>query len=162
MSEPVRSIVTPARCDYTFTVSGKAARFLEEIKQGRILGVRCPNCHKVYVPGKGTCAKCGVAMSEEIFVKDTGTVTTYCVVRVPSENINLELPYVAAHIVLDGADIPFFALVQEIDAADIRMGMRVAAVWAPKEEWDNTLNNIRYFKPLDEPDVPFDDFKEHL
>ena len=54
------------------------------------------------------------------------------------------------------------ALVQEIDAADIRMGMRVQAVWAPKEEWDTSLSNIRYFKPLDEPDVPFDDFKEHL
>ena len=42
------------------------------------------------------------------------------------------------------------------------MGMRVQAVWAPEEEWDITLNNIRYFKPIDEPDVPFDDFKEHL
>jgi len=162
MSDPIKSITTPARCDYIFTVCGEAARFLEEIKHGRLLGVRCPSCHKVYVPGKGTCARCGVAMSEEVFVKDTGTVTTYCVVRVPSDNIELELPYVAAHIVLDGADIPFFALVQEVDAADIRMGMRVAAVWAPEEEWDNTLNNIRYFKPIDEPDVAFDDFKEHL
>jgi uncharacterized OB-fold protein len=162
MSEPVTSITTPVRCDYTFSVSGEAARFLEEIRQGRILGVRCPDCNKVYVPGKGTCAMCGVAMSEEVFVEDTGTVTTFCVVRVPSDNIELELPYVAAHIVLDGADIPFFALVQEVDAKNVRMGMRVQAVWAPREEWDITLSNIRHFKPLDEPDVPFDEFKEHL
>lgn len=160
--EPVKSIVTPVRADYRFTVSGEAARFLEEIAQGRILGVRCPQCRRVTVPGKGSCARCGVEMDEEVFVKDTGTVTTFCIVRVPSENIAIELPYVAAHVLLDGADIPFFALVQECDAADVRMGMRVQAVWAPKEEWRPTFENIRYFKPIDEPDVPFDDFKEHL
>jgi hypothetical protein len=160
--EPVKSITTPVRAEYTFNVSGEAARFLEEIAQGRIMGVRCPNCHKVYVPGKGSCARCGVEMDDEVFVEDTGTVTTFCVVRVPSDNIDLELPYVAAHVLLDGADIPFFALVQECDAADVRMGMRVKAVWAPREEWEANLKNIRYFKPLDEPDVPFDDFKEHL
>ncbi len=83
-------------------------------------------------------------------------------VRVPSENIDLTLPYTAAHILLDGADIPFFALIQECDATDVRMGMRVEAVWAPEAEWGPTFENIRYFRPIDEPDVPYDDFKEHL
>jgi len=55
-----------------------------------------------------------------------------------------------------------FALLQECDAADVRMGMRVEAVWAPKEEWGPTAENIRYFRPVDEPDVPYDEFKEHL
>ena len=95
-------------------------------------------------------------------IEGKGTVTTFCIVRVPSENIELKLPYVAAHILLDGADIPFFALIQECEAEDVRMGMRVEAVWAPKEEWGPTFENIRYFRPIDEPDVPFDDFKEHL
>ena len=44
---------------------------------------------------------------------------------------------------------------------DIRIGMRVEAVWRPKEEWDYSLANIKYFKPLDEPDVPFDEIKEY-
>ena len=98
----------------------------------------------------------------EVEIGNKGTVTTYCIVRVPSENIDLPLPYTAAHILLDGADIPFFALVQECDAGDVRMGMRVEAVWKPQEEWGPTLENIRYFRPIDEPDVPYDDFKEHL
>ena len=51
-------------------------------------------------------------------------MTTFCVVRVPSENIDLKLPYTAADILLDGADIPFFALLQECDADDVRMGMQ--------------------------------------
>ena len=161
-AEPVKSITTPVRCEYTFNVSGAAARFLEEIAKGRIIGKRCPSCKRVTVPAKGHCARCGVETAEEVEVQPTGTVTTFCIVRVPSENIDLELPYTAAHILLDGADIPFFSLVQECDAADVRMGMRVEAVWAPKEEWGPTFENIRYFRPNGEPDVPFDEFKEHL
>jgi len=158
----VRSIVTPSRLEYDYTPGIATTRFLRGMKEGRILGQRCPSCRKVYVPARGSCPRCGVPTEEEVQVQDKGTVTTFCVVRVPSENIDLKLPYTAAHILLDGADIPFFALIQECDAEEVRMGMRVEAVWAPREEWSTTLENIRYFRPLDEPDVPFDDFKEHL
>ncbi len=130
--------------------------------QGRILGQRCPTCGKVYVPPRGSCPRCGVATTDEVEVSDKGTVTTFCIVRVPSENIDLKLPYTAAHILLDGADIPFFALIQECDAEEVRMGMRVQAVWKPREEWGPTFENIPYFAPLDEPDVPFEKFREHL
>lgn len=160
--KPVTSIVTPSRLEYDYTPGAATTRFLRGMKEGRILGQRCPSCTKVYVPTRGSCPRCGVPTDEEVEVTGKGTVTTFCVVRVPSENIDLTLPYTAAHILLDGADIPFFALLQECDAADVRMGMRVEAVWAPESEWDTTFENIRYFRPIDEPDVPFDDFKEHL
>ena len=52
--------------------------------------------------------------------------------RVPSENIDVPLPFACAHVLLDGADIPFFALIQECPLEDVRMGMRVEAVWAPQ------------------------------
>ena len=159
---PVKSIVTPSRLEYDYTPGTATTRFLRGMKEGRILGQRCPSCRKVYVPARGSCPRCGVPSEEEVEVSGRGTVTTFCVVRVPSENIDLKLPYTAAHILLDGADIPFFALIQECDAEAVRMGMRVEAVWAPREEWGPTLENIRYFRPIDEPDVPFDEFKEHL
>jgi uncharacterized OB-fold protein len=158
----IKSIVTPVRLDYDFTPGEATTRFLRGMESGRILGQRCPQCTKVYVPARGSCPRCGVPTEEEVEVNGRGTVTTFCVVRVPSENIDLELPYTAAHILLDGADLPFFALIQECDASDVRMGMRVEAVWAPREEWGPTFENIRYFRPIDEPDVPFDEFKEHL
>ena len=115
------------------------------------------------MPARGACPRCGVATAETVeVISDRGTVTTFCVVRVPSENIDLKLPFVAAHILLDGADIPFFALIQECDASDVRMGMRVEAVWAPREEWGPTFANIRYFRPTTSPTSPFEKFKEHL
>jgi uncharacterized OB-fold protein len=161
-AEPVTSIVTPVRTTYHFVPGSAAQKFLRGIERGKLLGQRCPSCKKVYVPARGSCARCGVATEEEVLVSDKGTVTTFCIVRVPSENIDLELPYCAAHILLDGADMPFFSLLQECPTEDVRMGMRVQAVWKPEAEWEPSFENIRHFRPIDEPDVPFEEFKEHL
>ncbi len=38
------------------------------------------------------------------------------------------------------------------------MGMRVEPVWAPPEERGPTFESIRYFRPLDEPDAPFESY----
>ncbi len=44
----------------------------------------------------------------------------------------------------------------------MRMGLRVQAVWVDDAELSTTFENIKWFVPIDEPDTPFDDFKEHL
>ena len=62
-------------------------------------------------------------------------------------------PYVCAMIRLEGANISFLHLIQEIDLKDIRIGMRVEAVWKDKSEWDTTLENIKWFKPSDGDDI---------
>ena len=156
-SEAVKTIVTPMRLEYEYTAAGTHAEFLQNIAEGRLLGARCGSCEKVYVPARGSCPRCGVLIEDRCEISDKGTVTTFCVVRVPSENIELKLPYVCAHILLDGADIPLFALIQECEAEDVRIGMRAEAVWAPREDWGPTFENIRYFRPSGEPDVPAED-----
>jgi len=152
--ETVKTIVTPTKLVYEWTASGAQAAFLDEIQTGRLTGQRCPSCKKVYCPPSGNCARCGVATTETVDVSDKGTVITFCIVRVPSENIELKLPYCAANILLDGSDLPFISLMQECEVADVRIGMRVEAVWAPKAEWGPSFENIRYFRPSGEPDVP--------
>ncbi len=158
MSEPgpVKSIVTPTHLVYEYTATGAHAEFLHQIGQGRLVGQRCSECGKVYCPPSGACARCGVATSEWVDVADRGTVTTFCIVRVPSENIEQKLPYCAANILLDGSDLVFIALLQECEVADVRIGMRVEAVWRPRSEWTPTFENIRYFRPSGEPDVPIE------
>jgi uncharacterized OB-fold protein len=150
----VKAIVTPTSLTYHFAATGTLADFLQNIAEGRLVGQRCPSCKKVYCPSRSNCPRCGVATAEQVEVADRGTVTTFCIVRVPSENIDLELPYCAANILLDGSDMPFIALLQECEAEDVRIGMRVEAVWTPREEWGPTFENIRYFRPSGEPDVP--------
>ena len=66
----------------------------------------------------------------------------------------VELPYVAASVALDGADISIFAMIQECKAEDARMGMRVEAVWKPDGERQGSHEDILYFRPTGEPDAP--------
>lgn len=162
MNDIIRSINTPTRLDFEYTAGLASTRFLRGMAEGRILGQRCPECSKVYVPPRGSCPRCGVPTEEEVEVSGKGTVTTFCIVRIPSERLSVPPPFTCAHILLDGTDIPFFALIQECAFDAVRMGMRVEAVWVPKEELAPTFESIRYFKPIDEPDAPFESYREHL
>jgi hypothetical protein len=42
------------------------------------------------------------------------------------------------------------------------MGMRVAAVWKPREQWGTTAENIDHFQPTGEPDAPYESYAHHL
>ena len=150
----IQAIVTPTSLTYQWAATGAQADFLTEIAEGRLIGQKCDECGMVYCPPSGSCARCGVETTEVVPVQDKGTVTTFCIVRVPSENIDVKLPYCAANILLDGSDMPFTALIQECDAEEVRIGMRVEAVWKDPSEWGTTFENIAYFRPTGEPDVP--------
>jgi uncharacterized OB-fold protein len=158
----VKSIVTPIRLEYTYAAAAAAQSFLHGLAEGKILGQRCPVDGKVYVPPRGSCPEHAVSLVDELEVKDSGTVTTFCIVRIPAENLSVDPPFVAAHVLLDGADIPFFHVIHGCRPEDVRMGMRVRAVWASKEELAPTLRSIHYFEPSGEPDASFDSFQEHL
>ena len=68
---PVTRIVTPIRLDYTYSPGEAASTFLRGIKEGKLLGRRCPSCQKVYLPPRGACSMCGVAFAEEVAVSYT-------------------------------------------------------------------------------------------
>jgi uncharacterized OB-fold protein len=152
----------PIRLDYTFTPGVAQTRNLLGLARGQFIGQRCPKCRKVYVPSRGSCPTDGVATTEEIQLPDTGTVTTFCVVNVPFAGQSIELPYVCAQILLDGADISFMGLIQEIKADDIRMGLRVKAVWVEPDQLGPSMASVKYFRPTGEPDADYESFKEYL
>lgn len=159
--EPVCQIVTPVKVDYTYTPGIAANKFLHGLKQGKLIGAACDVCGRVYVPPRGACPRCAAPTSQFRELEHKGTVITLTVVRVPSENIDVPLPYCVASILLDGADISMNGLIQECELEDVRIGMRVEAVWRPESEWDYGMANIKHFRPIDEPDVPFDQIKEY-
>lgn len=160
--EPVRGIRTPARLEYTFTAGEATSRFLRGIAAKRILGERCPVCGKVYVPPRGSCPVDGVATAEQVELPHTGVVTTYCVVNVQFYGQEIEVPYVCATVLLDGADIGLFGLIQEIPFDQVRMGMRVEAVWIDDDELTHSLGSIRYWRPTGEPDAAYETYREHV
>jgi uncharacterized OB-fold protein len=161
-AEPVTMVTTPVHLHYQHTASLEESRYLRGLEQGRLLGQRCPECRKVYIPPRGACPTDGVPTEEEVELPDTGTVTTFCIVNVPFLGQRIQPPYVAAYVLLDGADIPLQHLVLGCAADEVRMGMRVRASWRPRDEWGTTLRNIDHFRPSGEPDAEFESYAEHL
>jgi uncharacterized OB-fold protein len=162
LGTPVTRIVTPVELDYTYAASAEESRFYRGLAEGRIRGQRCPACQKVYVPPRGACPVDGVPTTEEVELPDRGTVTTFCIVNVPFLGQRITPPYVSAYVLLDGADIAFLHLILGCDPSEVRMGMRVEAVWRPREEWGTTIENIEHFRPTGEPDAPFETYANHL
>ena len=160
--EPVRSIRAPARLEYTFTAGEATSRFLRGIASKRILGERCPVCGKVMLPPRGSCPTDGVPTSEQVELADRGIVTTFCVVNVKFSGSAMELPYVCASVLPDGADMGLFGLIQEIPFDQIRMGMRVEAVWVDDDELQPNLASIKWWRPTGEPDAPYESYREHV
>ncbi|WP_194240318.1 Zn-ribbon domain-containing OB-fold protein [Amycolatopsis sp. YIM 10] len=160
--DPVSVVITPVHLKYRHSASPEESRYLRGLAQGKLLGQRCPVCHKVYLPPRGACPTDGVPTTDEVELPDTGIITTFCVVNVPFLGQRIKPPYVTAYILIDGADIAFLHLILGCDAADVRMGMRVRASWRPREEWTTSLENIAHFEPTGEPDAPYESFAHHL
>jgi uncharacterized OB-fold protein len=160
--DPVTGIVVPIELDYLYAASPEESLFYTSLSEGKLVGQRCPTCQKVYIPPRSACPADGTPTAEEIELPDTGTVTTFCIVNVPFLGQRITPPYVSAYVLLDGADIAFLHLILDIPADEVRMGMRVKAVWKPREEWGTTVENISHFAPIDEPDADYDTYKQHL
>src|ERR1700755_3508471 len=160
--DPVSGIVVPVELDYLYAASPEESLFYTSLSEGRLVGQRCPTCGKGYIPPRSACPADGTPTAEEVPLPDTGTVTTFCIVNVPFLGQRITPPYVSAYILLDGADIAFLHLILDIPAEEVRMGMRVKAVWKPKDEWGTTIENISHFAPTGEPDADYDTYKQHL
>ncbi len=159
---PVTMTVTPVRLRYEHTASPGESAYLRGLAEGRLIGQRCPVCGKVYVPSRGTCPVDGVPADEEVELPDTGTVTTFSIVNVAYPGQQVKPPYVAAAVLLDGADIAFQHLILGCEPGEVRIGLRVRAVWRPREEWATTAATITHFAPAGEPDAPYETYARHI
>ncbi|AZK98116.1 MULTISPECIES: Zn-ribbon domain-containing OB-fold protein [Streptomyces] len=153
---PVTGITTPARLDYTHTPGRAQTRYLQALGGRRITGERCPSCHKVYVPPRGACPTCGVATTGQVEVGPRGTVTTFCIVNIKARNLDIDVPYVYAHIALDGADLALHGRIGGIPYDEVRMGLRVEPVWT------DGARHPDHYRPTGEPDAPDDTYRELL
>ena len=152
-TEPVTGIITPIGLSVTHNAAPAESEFLRAIVQGRILGRRRSNGPEVYVPPRDYCPSDGIEMGEYVEVADVGTITTFGIVNVPFAGQQIKPPYVTAYILLDGSDVAIQHLVLGCEASEVRMGMRVRAVWEPEENRPATMKAIAHFEPTGEPDA---------
>jgi hypothetical protein len=131
----------------TYSAGAVGSRFLIELRDNkRIMGIRCPTCNRVYVPARSVCKDCFAQLNEWVEVSDKGTLLTYTVCHQPNRVQPMEPPLVYGIIQLDGADNGFVHMLGEVDPEQLRIGMRVQAVF--KEKREASILDLKYFKPL--------------
>ena len=150
--ELVEGFESPIYLPYSFTAARATSKFLRHVKERRLVGQRSIT-GKVIVPPRGSCPETGTPTEEEVPLSDKGTIISFTIVHIPIPGNPIKPPFVVANILVDGADQTFGHLVSECENEKVHMGQRVQAVWKPLEECDYTMENILWFKPIDEPDV---------
>ncbi|MDI6690721.1 MAG: Zn-ribbon domain-containing OB-fold protein [Candidatus Bathyarchaeota archaeon] len=129
------------------------SRFLEELKNGKIIATTCSKCGRIMVPPRIYCEKCFKPADGWKYVKDTGVINTFSVSFLAADASRLKEPIVVAIINLDGAS-EGMGIVHRIeeygDWREVKIGMKVKAVWKPPEERTGAITDIAYFKPIRE------------
>ena len=160
--EDVTIVTTPVRLPYTYTAGPASDRFLRGTQDRKLLGRRCSRCSKVYLPPRGVCSMCGAPFTEEVVeVAQVGTVATFAIVNVNFASRQVDLPYAAVEVLFDGANTTAQFLILGVTHDQVRMGMRVRAVWQ-EGDLEPTLSNITHVEPVDEPDAPYETFSEYV
>lgn len=158
--EPVLSVRTPIRMEYRYTPGRSLSVYLRAMKDKLILGDTCPETGQVFVPPRGVSPVAGVSTTDLVELPDTGYVDSFNITRVPiATRPDLEPPYCSGWIVLDGASVGFMGLVINVEPENVRIGMRVRAVWKPDDELEMSATNILGWEPTGEPDELVDDYE---
>ncbi len=128
-------------------------RYLAELKEGRIIARICHECHRIMLPPRMFCELCFRPTDEWTYVEDTGTVNTFSIAYVnwdASRRGPKEPPLIPAVIEIDGATkgMGIMHMLGEVDPKDIKIGMKVRAVWKKPEERAGAITDILYFKPM--------------
>ncbi|MDR7543546.1 MAG: Zn-ribbon domain-containing OB-fold protein [Armatimonadota bacterium] len=138
------------RAEYAWDAGLAIGRYLEGLKQGQILGVRCHRCRRTVVPPRAFCERCFSPMDAFVPLPDTGTVNTYSLCYVTWDVRRITEPQLPAVIDLDGTSprAGILHLLGEIRPEAVRVGLRVQAAWKPAAQRRGAITDIRYFKPL--------------
>jgi uncharacterized OB-fold protein len=134
---------------YRHSTGATIGRFLAGLKeQKQIWGQRVAG-QGVVVPPLGYGEVDGSAGGEWVEVRPTGTVTAVALVHQPLAHLHpFATPFAFVLVRLDGADTALAHVVKD-DLGKLRVGSRVAAVWAADSERQGTIRDIACFRLID-------------
>jgi len=145
--------------NYSWDNGNALTTYLDGFKAGKIRGSKCSRCGRVMIPARAFCEICNLRLVDDWYdLPDTGKVETFTLSRVEWDS----------SMIPDGK-IRIFAVVSidntteymglchwldEVDPWEVKVGMRVKAVWKPEEERKGCVTDLKYFRPLRDDDPP--------
>jgi uncharacterized OB-fold protein len=121
-------------------------RFYEDLASGKITGIKCPECGKVYVPPRIICGSCWKKLSDWKQVKDKGVVKNFTIAHVDIRNKELGEPQIIGLIQLEGADTCVFGEIKGVSPDNMKIDLKVKAVWA--QELKGRVQDITHYEPV--------------
>lgn len=102
--------------------------FWAAAREQRLTAQRCPNCSRFRWPPMAFCPHCHRAGGDWTTLPGTGTVRSFVIVRRAFDPaFDDKVPYVVAHVALDGADdVTIIANVAADPVDSVSVGQRVA------------------------------------
>lgn len=139
-------------CRYAWDTGVAIGRYLAELRQGKIIGKACNKCNRIMLPPRMFCEICFRPSGPWVYVKDTGVVNTFSICHINWDASRIkpgEKPHMPAVIEIDGASrgMGIMHMLGDVDPENIRIGMKVKAVWKPESERTGSITDIRYFAP---------------
>jgi uncharacterized OB-fold protein len=144
------------KSEYNWDAGVAMGRYLQGLKQGRILGIRCPECRRTLAPPRSFCELCFRPLDDWVELSDTGRINTYSVSFVNWDASRRSTPEVPAVVEIDGASpgMAILHLIGEVGetldeiTSRLKLGAPVQAVWKPADEREGAITDIRYFRPI--------------
>jgi acetyl-CoA C-acetyltransferase len=127
--------------------------YLDGFKKGKLRGSYCSRCGRMMIPVRCFCEICNLAPVNDHFdLPDTGTVMTYTISNVAWDSSLLPqgTQNIFAVIAIDGA-AEHMGLVHRlgnVKSEDVKIGMRVRAVWKKAELRKGEILDIEHFEPI--------------
>jgi uncharacterized OB-fold protein len=140
------------KAKYSWTAGEAISRFLNELKEGRLIGRECKHCDKILFPPRMFCEQCFKPTSRWVYVKDTGTIQTYSISYLDKDAKRITEPIYVGVVSIDGASekMGIMHYFGEVTKDTIHIGMKVKAKWKPQLERTGSILDIEYFRPLKE------------
>lgn len=137
---------------FDYAAGRYVSRFLVEMRDNRkIVGIKCPQCGKVYAPPKEICDPCFTEMTEPVEVGPGGVIrnctTLHAAFVDPETGVQRPVPYAFGNVQLDGSDSLLQNYIEADDPAKIKVGARVEIVF--NENRAGNMRDIKCFKVVD-------------
>jgi uncharacterized OB-fold protein len=146
----VITVAWTPRAEYGWDEGAAIGRYLQGLKEGKLLGRICHKCRRRMIPPRMFCEQCFRATDEWFEAADTGTVKTFSLCNITWDMIKLDRPQIPAVIDVDGAStgMGIMHLLGEVDPQAVRVGLKVQAVWKPADQRAGEITDILYWKPM--------------
>ncbi len=137
-------LAAPHVLEYTYTRSTGPVlgRFLTELREGRIVGIRGAD-GQVLVPPQEYDPQTSQALDEFVEVGTSGEVVSWSWNPTPRHGQPLDRPFAWALVKLDGADTPILHAVDAGSPDALSAGTRVTAVF--RDEPLGRITDLAYF-----------------